>query len=77
MLLLDPGEILFEDYSVQMELENHQSQTGASQWIDGQLKMCSKSLLFVCKDLAQPLIKIQLKDVNIAEKVNAENSQIK
>ncbi|XP_029048246.1 protein FAN-like isoform X1 [Osmia bicornis bicornis] len=60
MLLLEPGEIFFEDYSVQMKVLDISS--SQDQWIDGRLKLCSKSLVFVNKDINQPLIKIQLKE---------------
>nr|XP_012149911.1 PREDICTED: protein FAN isoform X2 [Megachile rotundata] len=61
MLLLEPGEIFFEDYSVQMKTLDSSSSEG-EKWIDGRLKLCSKSLVFVNKDINQPLIKIQLKE---------------
>ncbi|KOC66673.1 Protein FAN, partial [Habropoda laboriosa] len=61
MLLLEPGEIFFEDYSVQMKMVDT-STADKQNWIDGRLKLCSKSLVFVSKDINQPLIKIQLKE---------------
>ncbi|XP_076657256.1 protein FAN isoform X1 [Halictus rubicundus] len=61
MLLLEPGEIFFEDYSVQMKVLDA-STSEEQKWIDGRLKLCSKSLVFVNKDINQPLIKIQLKE---------------
>ncbi|CAK9822791.1 Protein FAN [Anthophora retusa] len=61
MLLLEPGEIFFEDYSVQMKMIDT-STPDKQDWIDGRLKLCSKSLVFVNKDINQPLIKIQLKE---------------
>ncbi|CAK9813216.1 Protein FAN [Anthophora quadrimaculata] len=61
MLLLEPGEIFFEDYSVQMKMIDN-STPDKQDWIDGRLKLCSKSLVFVNKDINQPLIKIQLKE---------------
>ncbi|KZC06439.1 Protein FAN, partial [Dufourea novaeangliae] len=61
MLLLEPGEIFFEDYSVQMEMLDT-STSKEQKWIDGRLKLCSKSLVFVNKDINLPLIKIQLKE---------------
>jgi hypothetical protein len=41
MLLLDPGEIFFEDYSVQMKLQDSMDNQ-TNEWIDGRLKLCSK-----------------------------------
>ena len=73
MLLLEPGEIFFEDYSVQMRFEDA-SNTQNDEWIEGRLKLCSKSLVFVNKDIIQPLIKIQLKETISAEICNSNNS---
>lgn len=60
MLLSEPGEIFFEDYNVQMRRPNVLFED--KKWIDGRLKLCSKSLVFVNKDINQPLIKIQFKE---------------
>lgn len=73
MLLLEPGEIFFEDYSAQMRfLESSDSKN--NEWIEGRLKVCSKSLVFVNKDITQPLIKIQLKETILAEIINSSNT---
>ncbi|XP_012260336.2 protein FAN [Athalia rosae] len=69
MLLLEPGEIFFEDYSVSVKaLINPLA--GDSEWTNGRLKLCSKSLVFVNKDLNKPLIKVQLKEMICTEKWN-------
>lgn len=62
MLLLEPGEIFFEDYSVRMKL-NDLSEDKNKCWMDGRLKLCSKSLVFVNKDINEPLIKLQFKEI--------------
>lgn len=62
MLLLDPGEIFFEDYSAQMSLIELAGETKKCQWIEGRLKLCSKSLVFVSPDFCFPLTKILLKE---------------
>lgn len=67
MLLLDPGEILFEDYSVSMKI----LEPDESEWLDGRLKLCSKSLVFVSGDVHQPLMKIQFKDTTLANKASS------
>ena len=69
MLLLEPGEIFFEDYSVQMKQESEDS--SKTNWTDGRLKLCSKSLVFVDKDLNKPLIKIQLRETISVTKINS------
>ncbi|XP_062537016.1 protein FAN-like [Armigeres subalbatus] len=75
LLLLEPGEIYFEDFSVdllQSDERNHStespvissydSSSNASSLI-GRLKMCSKSVVFQAKDHPRlPLIKIAYKD---------------
>ena len=62
MLLLDPGEIFFEDYSVQMRLIELAGDCTKCQWIEGRLKLCSKSLVFVSPNICFPLTKILLKE---------------
>lgn len=69
MLLLEPGEIFFEDYSVRMRIQDP-SNSNKTEWIDGRLKLCSKSLVFVSKDINLPLVKVQLKETCKVEKVN-------
>ncbi|KAJ1521516.1 hypothetical protein ONE63_003179 [Megalurothrips usitatus] len=62
LLLLEPGEIYFEDYSVILL----PSKTLKRQ--DGRLKLCSKSIVFDPKDISKPIIKIAHKDcVHIEE----------
>jgi len=72
MLLLEPGEIFFEDYSVQMRrLDAMLSED--KKWMDGRLKLCSKSLVFVNKDINQPLIKIQLKETTFVDQCTSNS----
>lgn len=67
MLLLEPGEIFFEDYSVRMRLHDP-SDPAVKDWTDGRLKLCCKSMVFVSKDINQPLIKVQLRETVKVEK---------
>lgn len=76
MLLLEPGEIFFEDYSVQMRKLNGSSSKNKT-WMEGRLKLCSKSLVFVNKDINQPLIKIQLKEITSIEQCASINDTIR
>ncbi|XP_012243808.1 protein FAN [Bombus impatiens] len=76
MLLLDSGEIFFEDYSVQMKLVDN-STSEEQTWRDGRLKFCSKSLVFVNKDINQPLIKIQLKETIAIDQCQSNNDLAK
>ncbi|XP_072766799.1 protein FAN isoform X2 [Anoplolepis gracilipes] len=72
MLLLEPGEIFFEDYSVQMrKLDARLSES--KNWMEGRLKLCSKSLVFVNKDINQPLIKIQLKETTFVKQCTSSD----
>ncbi|XP_031833417.1 protein FAN isoform X2 [Nomia melanderi] len=73
MLLLEPGEIFFEDYSVLMKMLDASS-LEEQKWIDGRLKLCSKSLVFTNKDINQPLIKIQLKEVIAVDQCDSNSS---
>ena len=73
MLLLEPGEIFFEDYSVRMSLQESSS-SEKNEWTDGRLKLCCKSLVFVSKDINQPLIKVQLREISNVEKYTANDS---
>jgi len=72
MLLLEPGEIFFEDYSVQMRTLGTPFSKN-EKWMDGRLKLCSKSLVFVNKDINQPLVKIQLKETTSIEQYTLNN----
>lgn len=70
LLLLEPGEIYFEDFSVDLLLQpddqQSQSKSTSSSFqssLIGRLKMCSKSVVFEAKDdIRQPLVKIAYKD---------------
>ncbi|KAL6433650.1 hypothetical protein ACFW04_005736 [Cataglyphis niger] len=73
MLLLEPGEIFFEDYSVQMRRLDARFPENKN-WMEGRLKLCSKSLVFVNKDINQPLIKIQLKETTFVEQCTSSNN---
>lgn len=70
MLLLEPGEIFFEDYSVRMKLDDSSSSDKEiNNWMNGRLKLCSKSLVFVNKDFNEPLVKLQFKEIISIESV--------
>ncbi|KAK0098497.1 hypothetical protein PV326_007758 [Microctonus aethiopoides] len=74
MLLLEPGEIFFEDYSVRMKL-NDLSEDKNKCWMDGRLKLCSKSLVFVNKDINEPLIKLQFKEIISIETIPTKEKE--
>ncbi|XP_072936981.1 protein FAN-like [Epargyreus clarus] len=59
MLLLEPGEIYFEDYSCKMNDQESLTIDSANQ---GRLKLCSKSLVFEPREWRFPLIKLHFKD---------------
>lgn len=59
MLLLEPGEIYFEDYSCTM---NETESLTKERPIQGRLKLCSKSLVFEPHDRIYPLLKLHFKD---------------
>lgn len=75
MLLLEPGEIFFEDYSVRMMLDDS-CEIEKKTWMDGRLKLCSKSLVFVNKELNEPLIKLQFKEIISVELVEEQTNEL-
>ncbi|XP_066246823.1 protein FAN-like [Euwallacea similis] len=68
LLLLDPGEIYFEDFSSTFVPPDTTRKTYDIKKQEGRLKMCSKSLVFDPKDFTKPLIKIHFKECVIIEK---------
>ena len=61
-MLLEPGEIYFEDYSAslfptQVNRENFETRRQL-----GRIKLCSKSLVFDPQDFNKPIIKIPLQN---------------
>ncbi|XP_041971992.1 protein FAN-like [Aricia agestis] len=59
MLLLEPGEIYFEDYSCSMH-DDLSLKKGIIR--QGRLKLCSKSLVFEPRNFMEPLLKIHFKE---------------
>lgn len=68
MLLLDPGEIYFEDFSAVMLNFGARKAENMDKSQTGRLKMCSKSLVFEPKNISLPLIKIALRECKVIEK---------
>lgn len=66
MLLLEPNEIYFEDFQVNLIENSNVDERNLidDQQCDGHLKICSKSLVFDPKNLEFPLIKIAYKNCN-------------
>ncbi|GIY03630.1 protein FAN [Caerostris extrusa] len=63
LLLLEPGEIYFEDYSCHCYPGKiSESEAFRSRNQKGRLKVCSKSLLFDPKDVCNPILKLPLRD---------------
>ncbi|XP_067007294.2 protein FAN isoform X2 [Anabrus simplex] len=62
LLLLEPGEIYFEDFSAFLFPINATEDDFEKKKELGRLKMCSKSIVFDPKDILKPIIKIPLKD---------------
>ena len=66
LLLLEPGEIYFDDLSVYMICSNDSSlkKTSINDRKNelGRLKICSKSIVFEPKDCMKPVIKIPLRE---------------
>ncbi|KAG1668548.1 Protein FAN [Nymphon striatum] len=66
LLLLDPGEIYFEDYGVNFYTSYFTSKSSEQSKFDnvqkGRLKICSKSIVFDPRDISFPVLKFPLKD---------------
>ncbi|KAF7269361.1 hypothetical protein GWI33_017614 [Rhynchophorus ferrugineus] len=77
LLLLEPGEIYFEDFSAVFIPSDTTSSNYDYKKQDGRLKMCSKSLVFDPKDISKPLIKISLKNCVVIEEWKGKAKFIK
>lgn len=58
LLLLEPGEIYFKDYSVYLYPDNVTEAEALRRRQKGRLKVCSKSILFVPEDINHPILKV-------------------
>ncbi|XP_059177042.1 protein FAN-like [Physella acuta] len=68
LLLLDPGEIYFEDFSVFYYPAGLSLQQAINKKQRGHLKLCSKSIVFVPQEIQFPILKFPLRFVqNIDE----------
>ena len=67
LLLLEPHEIYFEDYSVELQRPKEES-------VAGRLKVCSKSVVFEPKSVKNPLIKLQFAHFSSIEE--ADNNSL-
>lgn len=61
LLLLEPNEIYFEDFSVNL-IDESECDPVEDVPRNGHLKMCSKSVVFDPKDINEPIIKIAYKN---------------
>ena len=64
LLLLEPGELYFDDYSVffHPDADGSESEQSMRRKIRGRLKVCSKSLVFDPQDFSDPVMKFPFKD---------------
>ncbi|XP_012940404.1 protein FAN [Aplysia californica] len=63
LLLLEPGEIYYEDFSVYYYPSGLSQEQAISRRQRGHLKLCSKSIVFVPKEIQFPILKLPLKFV--------------
>ncbi|XP_013421222.1 protein FAN [Lingula anatina] len=63
LLLLDPGEIYFEDFSVFYYPPSPSEDEAIKRKQKGRLKICSKSVLFDPSDIQYPILRFPLRDV--------------
>ncbi|XP_077865319.1 protein FAN-like [Saccoglossus kowalevskii] len=62
LLLLEPGEIYFEDFSVFYYPQGLPEAEAIKRKVRGRLKTCSKSILFDPQDMSYPIIKFPMRD---------------
>lgn len=68
LLLLEPGEIYFKDYSVYLYPDNVTEAEALRRRQKGRLKVCSKSILFVPEDINHPILKFTLNEFSVVKK---------
>ncbi|XP_054707013.1 LOW QUALITY PROTEIN: protein FAN-like [Uloborus diversus] len=68
LLLLEPGEIYFEDYGCVCYRGADGENDAHARSSKGRLKVCSKSILFDPKDVLQPILKFPLRDCQTIER---------
>jgi len=61
MLLLEPGEVYFEDFRCTLSGRSKSPKGNEFAQQDGRLKLCSKSVVFEPQDMMKPILKIMLK----------------
>jgi factor associated with neutral sphingomyelinase activation len=86
LILLEPGEIYFEDYLVyyhgtqcpfdpKQQQQQQQQQSSQSNFpMKGKLKVCSKSVVFEPLNLSYPLIKFAYKQIETIQDYNTSNT---
>ncbi|XP_038068745.1 protein FAN-like isoform X1 [Patiria miniata] len=62
LLLLEPGEIYFEDFSVFFYPSDLPEEEAIRRRTRGRLKVCSKSIVFDPQDVSQPVVKFPLRE---------------
>lgn len=70
LLLLDPSEIYFEDFGVFYYPAGLSAQQAINKKQKGHLKLCSKSIVFVPREIQFPILKFPLKFVENVEEWN-------
>ncbi|XP_072024442.1 protein FAN-like [Amphiura filiformis] len=68
LLLLEPSEIYFEDFSVFYYPCGLTDEQAEEKKLRGRLKVCSKSIVFEPQDTAYPVVKFMLRDTSKIEK---------
>ncbi|KAL4712825.1 hypothetical protein ACJJTC_011895 [Scirpophaga incertulas] len=71
LLILEPGEVYFEDFSSTLNDNNNDKESNTRH---GRLKLCSKSLVFEPKEWKFPLVKLYFKDCSSLSIVKSKHS---
>ncbi|XP_033626549.1 protein FAN-like [Asterias rubens] len=68
LLLLEPGEIYFEDFSVFFYPSVESDEEAIRRKVRGRLKICSKCIVFDPQEISHPVVKFPLRECILIEK---------
>jgi len=75
LLLLEPGEIYFEDFKVVYHIRPEDKQPLIQNEVPGRLKVCSKSVVFVPFSHVLPMLKFPLPDCDLVDEWSPKSFQ--
>lgn len=78
LILLEPGEVYFEDFTASLEvnpLKSSPTSSATQSPIPGRLKLCSKSIVFDPRDFAKPILRIPFKHCTLIDLLDKRSSR--